>query len=455
MVNIRAVDGLAQLLWDPFLCLVYVGLGLVVLVATAGVAWRRGAAAFVETWRFDGAGRQGSGREVAHRDAFLSALGASVGVGNLAGVATAIHLGGPGALFWMWVSAGLGVSFRMVSTYLAIRHRPSDPSDPGVATPMAYLERFLPRWCRSIPTIVAVLLLASGVINANLIQSNSIAHTLTLDFGVSPLVVALGLSLGLMAVVVGGLHAIVGFCARAAPWMVGLYVGAGLLALASEPAAALRSLDAVFVYAIRPYAVAGGVGGYAVLRSVQYGVSRGIFSHGAGMGTAPFFQGANTDDPARGAYMAAMVPALDTLVVCTVTGLVILTFGMWPFWTGAHLTVSAFEVALGPVGKLVVLASLVTFAFTTVASWAHFSERCFEYLGGRDRATYRVVFCAVSFFGPFFPVAWVWSMADVLVGLLMVAHLVPLTWIAVRRAPRILADLEPVSSPVPRRARRV
>jgi AGCS family alanine or glycine:cation symporter len=198
----------------------------------------------------------------------------------------------------------------------------------------------------------------------------------------------------------------------------------------------------VFQHAFTPASAAGGAAGYGVFRSLQYGVSRGIFSHGSGIGMAPFFQSANGDDPARGAFMAAAVPVFDTLVICTITGLVILSQGYWPWWTSAHLTVASFEIALGASGKLVVFACLVVFAFTTVTSWSHFAERCFVYLGGRDLLAFRLLVCAIAFCGPFLSVSAVWSLADILMGVLLVVHLLPLAYLVGQRLPELWKDLE-------------
>jgi AGCS family alanine or glycine:cation symporter len=419
--------------------MVYLGVGVAFLVLTGGAAFRRSLSVFAATWRAGGAST--TAYRVAHKDAFISALAASIGVGNLAGVATAIHLGGPGALFWMWVSALAGISFRMSATYLAIKHRPANPADLAYATPMAYLEKFFPMGRYALPKSFALLVLVSGLVNANLIQSNSVAHSLTMNFGFSALSVAGLAMLTVALVILGGVKWIVSVSVAVAPWMLIAYLSVGCVVLGSDAARSIDTLLSVFQSAFRPDSVAGGVAGYAMLRSLQYGVSRGVFSHGSGMGLAPFFQSANADHPARGAYMAALVPIFDTLLVCTVTGLVVLSSGYWQVSTGAHLTVSAFENALGSTGKTVVLGCLIVFSLTTVISWAHFSERCFEYLGGTNLLRYRALFCGVTFLGPFFPVALVWSIADVLVGLLIIVHLLPLTYIVAKRAPTLQRDL--------------
>ncbi len=210
-----------------------------------------------------------------------------------------------------------------------------------------------------------------------------------------------------------------------------------------NPGEAAAALGDVFFHAFQPLSVAGGVAGYTILEAMQFGISRGVFSHGSGIGIAPFWQGANRDHPAHGAYMAAAVPVVDTLVVCTTTGLVILIGGFWPERTGALLTVSSYQHFVGDGGRLAVTVALAIFAFTTIINWAHFSERCFQFLGGRDVIRYRWFFAGVTFVGPFLPLAPLWSLGDVLIGLMVITHLVPLTYIVIRHAPTMLADLAP------------
>ena len=435
------METLAAWIWNPLLSLIYLEVGLLFLFLTGAVAFRRTLRSFRNTWKTNS--HPSEGRRISHRQAFFSALAAGVGVGNLAGVATAIHLGGPGALFWMWISALVGTSFRMSSTYLAIKYGPKDPNSPLFATPMAYLERFLEKpWRHRIPLLLASLILIKGIVTANLIQANSVAHALSNDFGFSHALVAVLLSGAVILVVVGGIRQIVQYSMAIAPWMLVGYLLLGLFVLLSEPTKTVAAISSVFQYAFYPYAVGGGVAGYTVLRTMQFGISRGIFSHGSGMGIAPFLQGANNDHPAHGAFMAVVVPLVDTLVICTITGLVILSQGSWPDWTGAFLTVTSFQAVLGGAGKGLVIAALVIFAFTTIINWAYFSERCFEYLGGKNILAYRWFFAAVTFCGPFFPVAFIWSVGDVLIGLIIITHLLPLTYIVLRLRPIIMKDLE-------------
>ncbi|MBF0621347.1 MAG: sodium:alanine symporter family protein [Magnetococcales bacterium] len=417
---------LASFIWNPFLSLIYLEIGFLLLIVTRGLSWR--GALSVRRWWPNVTSAGLDKHHIDHKSAFIAALATSIGVGNLAGVGTAIHLGGPGALFWMWMSALAGTAFRMCSAYFAIIS--NEKKDPRLfATPMSYMERFLPRSWAKLSMVLAGLILVKGLVTANIIQANSVAHAVTNQLGVPTLLVAVVLCFLVGVVVVGGIQSIVRFSTTIAPWMLLLYVVMGLIILLGSPLRTLEALGLVFHYAFQPYSVAGGLIGYTVMQAIQYGVSRGVFSHGSGIGIAPFLQGANTDHPARGAFLAALVPFIDTIIICSITGLVVLSVGDWREITGAYLTVSAFSTALGGIGQLVVLVSLILFAFTTMISWAHFSERCFVYLGGRNVMFYRWFFSAVTFCGPFFPVAFIWSVGDVLIGLMLIVHLVPLTYI--------------------------
>lgn len=433
------MDLLAAWIWNPFLSLIYLEVGVLFLIITRAVALRRSIKVLRQVWHLP-AGGDGE-RRIRHADAFIAALASAIGVGNLAGVGTAIHLGGPGALFWMWMSALAGASFRMCSTYLSVRHGPQDPASPLFATPMSYLVRFSggrnSRWAAAL----AGLILFQGVVSANLIQANSVSHAVTNHFGFSTFLVALALFGAVATVVVGGIRSIVRFSVTVAPWMVLSYVAAGLIILILNPLDTLDAIRQVFLSAFHPYAVGGGVAGYGVLQAMQFGVSRGVFSHFSGMGVAPFLQGANTDHPAHGAYMSAMVPLVDTLIVCTITGLVILSLGQWHDLTGAYLTLTAFQNGLGAIGRWLVFLCLGLFAFTTIINWAYFSERCFEYLGGRNVSAFRWFFSGVTFCGPFFPVAFIWSLSDVVIGLMLIVHLVPLTYILLTNRPTLMRDL--------------
>ena len=435
------METLASLLWNPLFALIYVELGVLFLVVTRAAAWRRmfgEVRAVLSNGR--GTGQQSDGN-VPHTQALFATLAASVGVGNLAGVGTAIHLGGPGALFWMWISALLGMSFRMSSAYWAVKlARRGDRADL-FASPMLYMVSLLGERWKWLASGLALLLLIKGVVTANLIQANSVAHAISGEIGVSNLLVATLLGTAVVVVVVGGYKSVLRVSTTIAPWMILGYLLGGWTILLFQPTKTLEALGSVFTYAFEPYSIIGGVTGYAVLEALQYGISRSIFSHGSGIGITPFWQGANRDHPSRSAFMAAAIPVVDTLVICTTTGLAVLTAGKWMDLTGAYLTVTSFADFLGAGGRVLVTACLVTFAYTTIINWAHFAERCFVYLGGTEIVRFRLFFAGATFVGPFLPLRPLWAMGDVLIGLMLICHLLPLTYIVIRHTRVMRIDL--------------
>jgi AGCS family alanine or glycine:cation symporter len=433
---------LATWVWNPFLSYLFLMAGLLLLPLTGMAAWRGAGDTLRSLWRREAsAGDASHHRHVSPLRAFFTAVAASVGVGNVAGVATAIHLGGPGALFWIWVSALLGMSFRMSSTWLAQRYRPASPDDQTYATPMAYLERFFGEAWRWVPVSLALLLLVKGFVTANLIQSNSVAHALENEFAAGHMAVAVLMAGAVALVILGGVGSIVKWSVQVSPLMLMLYLGTGLLILFTDPARTWHSLGQVFQYAFSPYSMAGGLVGYSLMQAIQFGVSRGIFSHGSGLGIAPFLQAANEGDRRRNALLAAFVPVVDSLLVCTVTGLVVLSSGLWQQWNGAFLTSAAFEQGLGGTGRVLVVISLVLFAFTTVVNWAYYAERCFEYLGGTALRTFRLVFVAVTFCGPLFPVKPIWFLGDLLIAAILLIHLFPLLHLVQQHASEMRREL--------------
>lgn len=429
---------IAEWLWNPFLSLIYIELGIVFVVLTRGVVFKKAFSLLQILWQKSSAE---TGNTISHKKALMASLATTVGVGNLAGVGTAIHLGGPGALFWMWVSAILGMSFRMVSTYMSIKHSPESVDSPFFGTPMAYMQKFTKRPFNFIAPAMAVLIIIKGQVAANMIQSNSVAHAIHNEWGVSQSVVAILLALAVGSVIIGGMQKIIDVSSKIAPWMIVLYLIAGLSILLLNPLDTLTALGDVFHYAFSSHSVRGGLAGYTVLQALQFGTSRGVFSHASGIGIAPFLQGVNKDHPAVGAFMAAVTPLVDTLVICTVTGLIVISGKMWPTLTGAWLTAQSFNNGLGTVGYLVVSACIIIFAFTTIIGWSYYSEKCYVYLGGKNIRWFRFIFVFITFLGPFLPLTFVWSLGDVLIGALLLMNLIPLSYIMAIQLSTMSKDL--------------
>jgi len=437
-------DSLASMIWNPFMCLLYVMTGLLFLFATNGIAWTKGLSVSLAIFRRDRS--VSDHRVLSHRRALISSVAATVGIGNLAGVATAIHLGGPGALFWMWISALFGMSYKLCSTYFTVKYRPSDRSSPLFATPMVYLERYMKGSWSFVATLVASMIFIQGVILSNLVQSNSLSQALHNRFDVPNYVVAVVLTACVGFIILGGLKKIAHSSAMIAPWIILMYVAAGLAILLLNPTQTVSALGNVFYYAFKPHAMAGGIAGYAAFQAMQFGISRGIFSHMSGLGSSAFLQGANEDAPAAGAYMSAATPFIDTIIICTITGLVILSFPLWQSHTGAFLTLESFGMGLGFIGEVVVVVSLIVFSFTTITAFSHISEQCFSYLGGKTVLSYRITFLAVTFAGPFLNLNFVWSLSDIIIGVLLAFHLLPLLSVTLQNLRPMLKDLDEFAS---------
>lgn len=441
------MDQLTAALWNPLLTFLYLEIGVLVLVLSRFVAW--GALIdFVKTEirQFSQPSKPEADdnhhRTISSRFAFITALSSTVGVGNLAGVSTAIHLGGPGALFWMWVSALVGMSFRMSSTWLALHYRPTNPDHPTWSTPMSYLDAAFKesRFWSWLPGLIAVAILLTGLF-ANAIQTNSVAHALENEIGTSNILIAILFALLVAIVVLGGLQRIVRMSVSLMPWMLLLYVGAGLIILLSNPAETAEQLANVFKSALSPWSVAGGVAGYSVLQAMQFGVSRGVFSHGSGLGFAPFLHAANSEGARRNMLFAALVPAVDTLVICTITGLVVLSGGYWLEFNGAYLTSLSFESFYGAGGKWIIVVALTLFAFTSIINLSYFAERCYSYLNYGTVRNFRYLFIVVTFLGPLIPVMTIWSLADLLIAVVLIFHLPALLYLTLKHLKPMLKTL--------------
>ena len=440
---------------ETILTYLYLEIGVLVLLLSRFVAWQQIILFIKEEWQLlVGSIKSGVSfgadkddvqheRQVSSRRAFITVLASTVGVGNLAGVSTAIHLGGPGALFWMWVSALLGMSFRMISTWLALRYQSEDKDHNSWATPMSYMDHFFAdkpslKW---LPVAIAFSILVTGLL-ANSIQTNSVAHAMGNELGVSHLMVAIFMSLVIGIVVLSGLKRIVAMSVSIMPWIILLYVVAGLVILLSDPLKTMTVLGWVIESAFSPWSVAGGVAGYGVLQAMQLGVARGVFSHGSGLGFETFLHAANSEGVRKNALYAALVPVVDTLIICTITGLVVLSSGMWTEFNGAYLTTLSFEQFYGFGGKILVVMALILFALTTIITFSYLAERCFTYLGGKQILQFRYLFIAITFIGPFISVKFIWSIADLLIAGVLLLHLPVLIYLLLRNLNPLINEIK-------------
>ena len=371
--------------------------------------------------------REGKG-DISHFQALMTALAATIGTGNIAGVATAISMGGPGALFWMWITAIFGMATKYAEAVLAVKYRIVDKNGEMAGGPMYVLERGLNMKWLGIAFALFGALAGFGI--GNMVQSNSIAHALKATFGMTELATGAFLTFATAAIILGGIKSIAKASGVIVPVMAVFYVLASIVVLTINYKAVPGAFVLIFEHAFTPMAAVGGFGGAMVRTIIQRGVSRGVFSNESGLGSAPIAAAAaKTDVPGRQALVSMSGTFIDTLVVCTLTGLVLITTGVWSSGeTGAALTATAYGVGLNHgVGNLIVTVGIAFFAFSTIIGWAYYGEKCMEYLAGeRAIKPYRYLWCAAVPLGALLQLNIVWNIADILNGLMAIPNLIAL-----------------------------
>ncbi len=371
--------------------------------------------------------------------ALSTALASTIGTGSIAGVATAIFYGGPGAVFWMWVSAFLGMMTGCAEKILTVRYREHSRGGGWQGGPMCYMEkgmgsRFLAAW-------FCVCCVGASLGGGNLVQANSIAAALEDCFGWNRLAVGLVVALLTGAVILGGIGRIGRVSEKLVPCMALLFLGGGIVVLAVHVRAIPGALAEIVSGALMPKAALGGGMGYGMAAAMRYGVARGVFTNEAGMGSSAIAHGASSArEPGEQGMWGIFEVFFATILVCTVTALVILTTGVYrqetalaairsgavlPGMLGAPLSAAAFSSVLGSAGQVLVTVCLLLFAFTSLLGWSYYGERSLECLTGRPglRAPYRAFFLAAAAAGSVIDVSAVWQLADICNGLMALPNL--------------------------------
>lgn len=361
--------------------------------------------------------------------ALMTCLAATIGTGNIVGVATAIYWGGPGALFWMWCTALVGMATKYAEVVLAVHYRERTPTGEPVGGPMYAIKNGLgPRWL----WLASAFALFGGLAGfgvGNMVQVNSMAQALQDSFGVRMEVTGAVTMILIGLVILGGIRRIGKVAAALVPTMCAIYIFTALVILIINSAAIPAAFQLVFTHAFSPIAATGGFVGAAVAAAIRYGVARGVFSNEAGLGTAGIAQAAGTSDsPVRSGLIGMTGTFIDTLIVCTMTGLVIITSGLWMSGErGASLSLAAFNHSLPSVGGWVLTMSLVLFAFTTILGWSYIGERCWNYLfGSKAILPFRLLWVGAIFLGSVAELDFIWLLADTLNGLMALPNLVAL-----------------------------
>jgi len=366
--------------------------------------------------------------DISHFQALMTALAATVGTGNIAGVATAIAAGGPGAMFWMWVTGVFGMATKYAEAVLAVRFRQREADGTMSGGPMYYLRDGLGQpW---LATMFAVFAAVAAFGIGNMVQSNSVAHAAHDTFGIPAWVTGLAMAVGTAVVILGGIQSIGRAASALVPAMIVLYVGASVAVLVLTADQIGNSFALIFRHAFTPTAAAGGFLGSAVMMTIRMGVARGVFSNESGLGSSPIAAAAaQTRHPVAQALVSMTQTFIDTLVVCTGTGLVIINTGAWTSGaTGAALTTQAFRTGLGgEIGAVIVALGLIFFAYTTLLGWSYYGEKAMQYLFGTAVILpYRAVFCVLIAVGAVAELELVWTFSDVMNGLMAFPNLIAL-----------------------------
>jgi AGCS family alanine or glycine:cation symporter len=420
-----------SLVWGPPMLIILIGVGVYVTIRTRFIQFAKFSLMCRETvGNFFRRGPEAEG-DVSPFQALTVAMGGTVGVGNIAGVATAIALGGPGAIFWMLVSGIVGMATKFAEVVLGIHFRQRRPGEPMMGGPMMYIAYGLgPGW-----KWLAMLFCLFGALAAfgigNMVQANAVAEGMR-HFGVSPWISGLILVVSVGLVTVGGIKRIAQVAVVFVPFMTILYMlGAFTIILINIP-----QIQSVLILVVKsaftPTAAVGGFAGVGVMMAIRWGIARGVFSNEAGLGSAPIAHAtARTDHPARQGLWGIFEVFFDTIIMCLATGLAILLTGAWTSGkTGASLTMHAFELTYGAgIGFSVVVLCMILTAYDTILAWCFYGETCSSYLlghGRQIRMMYRMIWLPFTMLGALGELEAIWSVSDTLNGLMALPNLIAL-----------------------------
>lgn len=414
----------------PVLAILLLGTGLYLTVALRFMPILRIPAAFAMLWK----GRKTGDEEgqISPFAALMTALSSTVGTGNLAGVATAITLGGPGAIFWMWMTALVGMATKYAESMLAVRYREVDEDGNFKGGPMYYIKNGLgPKW-KWLAVLFSVGAIASAFAAGNMVQANGIAEVANQSFKLPSWGTGLAIAALAFAVIIGGIKSIGKFASKLVPIMAFSYVAAAIIVLIMNASGIPAAFKLIFTDAFNGHAAVGGFSGAVIAQAIRFGIARGLFSNEAGQGSAPIAHAAaKTKDPVQQGTIAMLGTFIDTIVICTMTALVILTvsgnftgtgadgveqavnYAWQSNLEGARITSAAFGAGI-PGGEFIITIALMVFAFTTILGWSYYGERSLSYLIGEKAVVpFRVIWCIFTFFGAILSVKAVWTLGDI------------------------------------------
>lgn len=421
------LSDISSFVWGPVMLTLLVGTGVYLTIRMRFLQIRKlGYALKLVFTKMNNKDTEDEG-DITPFQALMTALAATIGTGNIAGVATAIAAGGPGAVFWMWITALFGMATKYAEAILAVKYRVKDEKGEISGGPMYYISRGLGwKW---LGTTFAVFASVAAFGIGNTVQSNSVADAVNTSFGIDQRITGLVLAVLVALVILGGIKSIARVTSLLVPLMAVFYILGGLLIIIINFSEIPAAFGMIVGQAFTGTAAAGGFAGSGVLLAIRMGVARGVFSNEAGLGSAPIAAAAaKTDFPGRQALVSMTGTFIDTLVVCTITALAIISSGVWNSGeTAAALTVLAFREGLPGPGGLIVTLGIIFFAFSTILGWAYYGEKSFEYLFGiKSIQWYRYAWIVAVFLGTSVNLSLVWSVADIMNALMALPNLIGL-----------------------------
>ncbi|MBT5388446.1 MAG: sodium:alanine symporter family protein [Porticoccaceae bacterium] len=425
----QVIDAVNGFVWGPVMLCLLLGTGIYLTIGLKGMTISHIPYAFKQLFK----GRKGSGEgEITPFNALMTSLSSTIGMGNIAGVATAIGLGGPGALFWMWCAAFVGMATKYAEAVLAVNYRETDELGRKVGGPMYYIKNGLGANWKWLGMAFALFGSLAGFGLANTVQSNAVSQVLETNFAIPTIASGLVMATLVGVVLLGGIKRIAVVAGKLVPFMALLYISATLVILITHAGAIPGAVVLVVDSAFNGAAATGGFAGATLMLALRMGIARGIFSNEAGLGSAPIAHAAaETNSPVRQGTIAMLGTFIDTLIICTMTGLVLIVTGVWSGETqGAGMTLAAFNSAL-PAGDMILSVCVALFAFTTMLGWSYYGERCAEFLLGPKVITpFRVLWVIGIFVGTQMSLELVWKMTDALNGLMAIPNLIALIFLA-------------------------
>lgn len=425
----RILGEIKNFVWGPPLLILLIGTGVYLTIILRGVQFRYLGYAIRQVFIPEKSNSQG---DISHFEALMTSLAGAIGTGTIVGVATAIAVGGLGSMFWMWITAFVGMATKYAESLLAVKYRVMDERGEMMGGPMQYIERGLGwKW---MAIVFAVLGAGAAIGTGNLVQVNAIAEAVENVWTLDPWITGIIIALFTGVILIGGVRSIGHVAGVLVPVMALFYLGAGLIIIAIHFDKIPEAFENIMVSAFHGQAAVGGFLGASIMMSIQMGVSRSVLSNEAGLGIPSMAAAAaRTDSPGRQAMITMTGALISTVIVCSITGFVLAvtevlgkTTESGKLLSGATMAIQAFNSTL-PGGSYIVSIGLILFAFSTVIAWAYYGEKCFEYLFGvRSVIVYRCMYTLIAIPGAALKMEIAWHLADIMNGLMVIPNLIAL-----------------------------